>query len=366
MPPTAEARPRSRFSGLATVKRYVSTMTLTNNQSTFLDLPRDFIYTALLLRLRGTFTVSGGSSNGTLNDDNPMTYMNRIIVEGSGGGAAIQLKNLRGIHAYRADHLLTGQEAHAAPIASAGTQTTTAFSCNVMLPFAMSGAQILPELAVQSVLDPSEFGKLTLEIQAGSDADFINGGDRTESVASALVDVYAIQAINVAIGDVRPFRFIEQFLFRDTTSATATERKFSNALPTGRPYRYLMLRTTNEASNTRQPVDDTLGDVKLFLSQTLVLRYSDYREYVETNRKNNRVQDAVNPSGLNSLSDRTNPTIGNYMFDFAEGGRLEGVLDASRFPARGVTIDFLHDIDTSSTRQIDAVAGFLVPGGRRR
>jgi hypothetical protein len=364
--PTAEARPRSRFSGLATVKRYVATMTLTNSQSTFLDLPRDFIYAGLLLRFRGTFTVAGGSSNGTLHDDNPMSYLNRIILEGSGGGAAIQLKNVRGIHAYRADHLLTGREAHAAPITSAGTQTATSFSCNVMIPFALPGSQILPELAVQSVLDPSEFGKLTLEIQAGTDADFINGGDRTETVVSALVDVYAIQAINVAIGDVRPFRFIEQFLFRDSTSATATERRFSNPLPTGRPYRYVMLRTTNEASNTRQPVDDTLGAIRLFLSQTLVLRYSDYREYVEVNRKNNRVQDAVNPSGLNALADRTNPTIGLYMFDFAEGGRLEGVLDASRFPARGVTIDFLHDIATASARQIDVVAGFLVPGGRRR
>lgn len=352
--------------GLALIERFLSRMTLTNNQSSFLDLPRDFIYAGLMLRWQATggFDISGGTSNGTLHDDNPMSYVRRVIVEAS-GGAATQLKNARGIHFFRAHHLLTGREAQATPLASAGAATNTAVNCIIPVWFMLPGANIPPEVAVKSVVDPSEFGKLTLEIQAGDDTDFVNGGDRTEAVDGPVMDVYAIQAVNVSVNGDRPFRYIEQFLQRESTSATASGRRFTNPLPTGRPYRYILIRTTNEASNARQPVDDTLGDIQLFISQTLVLRYQDYREYVERQRQAVHAQDAVNPSGLNPLSDRTNPAIGNYMFDFMKDGRLEGVLDASRFPARGIPLDFLHDIDTASARQIDVVAGFLQPGGRR-
>jgi hypothetical protein len=352
--------------GLALIERFIQRMVLTNNQSGFLDLPRDFIYAGLMLRWSATggFDITGGTTNGTLNDENPMTYIRRVIVEAS-GGAAIQLKNARGIHLYRGHHLLTGREAQATPLTSSSVASNTVVNAIIPVWFMLPGANIPPEIAVKSIVDPSEYGKLTLEVQAGDGTDFVNGGDRTNAVDGPVCDVYALQAVNVNINGDRPFRYIEQFLQRETTSAIASGRRFTNPLPTGRPYRYVLIRTTNEVTNARQPIDDTLGDIQLFISQTLVLRYQDYREYVERQRQAVRIVDAVNPAGLSALSDRTNPAIGYYMFDFMKDGRLEGVLDASRFPARGIPLDFLHDIDTANARQIDVVAGFLQPGGRR-
>lgn len=347
------------MAGAALIERFVTRLALTNNASSFFDLPRDFLYAGLRLRLSGTLTITGGTTNGTLNDENPMTYIRRVIVEGTGGGQAIQLKNLRGIHAFRIEHLLTGPEPPANPVTSAGGGST-AFSATLTLWFITPHPKGQPEVMFRSVLNPREFSRLSLEVQAGDATDFVNGGDRTVTVTAPVCDVYAIQAVNLRLIQ-SPLRYIETLLMRDSLSAVATERRLSNPLPVGRPYRYLMLRTTNESGNTRQPVDDTLGAVKLFVSQTLILRYSAVEEYAQANRVEHDVQAAVNPSGLNPLSNRSNPAIGYYMFDFMRDGRMDGVLDASRFPARGIPLDLLTDVLTASARQLDVVAGFLAP-----
>lgn len=365
-----KVRPLGGGAGLALVERYVNTITPAGGLGSsvlpfFVDMPRDFIYGGLMLDNQNTVTVAGGTVNGTLNDEEPLDFVQRIVWEGTGGGAALQLKNMKGRHFYRAHHLLTGKEPQATTLANAGVQTGTPVRSIMPIWFALPGQQVPPEVAVQSVLDPSEYGKLTLEVDFGLTTDFINGGDRVTTIPTASCDVYALQAVNVSVTKNRPYRFIESYFLRDTTSAIQTERRLSNPIPVGRPIRYLLLATRNEVGNVRTPVDDTLGTVKLFISQTLILRYNNFRDYVERNRHDNRMFDATNPAGHSALSSRDNPVIGYYMFDFAKGGRLDGILDASRFPARGVPIDFLHDIATASARQLDVMLGFLVPGGAR-
>lgn len=371
-----KVRPLGGGAGLALVERYVATITPASAGSAvqpfFVDMPRDFIYGGLLLQGQASVTVAGGTTNGTLADENPMEFFERIVFEGTGGGAALQLKNMRGRHFFRAHHLLIGKEPNAVPLTSAAVGGPTVTSCVIPIWFALPGQQIPPEVAIQSVLDPSEYGKLTLEVDFGLTSDFINGGDRTVTVPAAACDVYALQAVNVSITKNRPYRYIETFFLRDQVAALQTERRLSNPIPTGRPIRYIILGTRNETGNVRQPVDDTLGTLKLFISQTLIVRYGataalmpPNRPLIERNRHENRVFDAVNPVGLNPLSSRDNPIIGYLPIDFAKGGRLDGILDASRFPARGVPIDLLHDVLTASTRQLDVLLGFLVPGGAR-
>ncbi len=362
--------------GLALVERYVNTITPASIgasvQPFFVDMPRDFIYGGLLLQYHGTVSVAGGVTNGTLDDEEPMEVLERIVFEGTGGGAALQLKNMRARHFFRAHHLLIGKEPQARPLASAGIQANTLSDFVVPIWFALPGAQVPPEIAVQSVLDPSEYGKLTLEVDFGLTTDYINGGDRVVTIPSGAVDVYALQAVNVSITKNRPYRYIESFFLRDTLSAVQVERRLTNPIPVGRPIRYIMLETRNEAGNVRSPVDSALGMIKLFISQTLVLRYGTQAAaglpnlpLIERNRHENRVFDAVNPPGHSALSGRDNPVIGYLMLDFAKGGRLDGILDASRFPARGVPIDFLHDVNTAGPTQLDVCLGFLVPGGAR-
>jgi hypothetical protein len=371
-----KVRPLAGGAGLALVERYVNTITPASVgasvQPFFIDMPRDFIYGGLLLQYSGTVTVAGGVTNGTLDDEEPMEVIERIVFEGTGGGAALQLKNMRARHFFRAHQLLIGKEPQATPLASAGVQTASPSNFVVPVWFALPGNQVPPEIAVQSVLDPSEYGKLTLEVDFGLTTDYINGGDRVTTIPSGALDVYALQAVNVSITKNRPYRYIESFFLRDQLAAIQTERRLTNPIPVGRPIRYVLLVTRNEVTNARQPVDDTLGTIKLFISQTLVLRYGatasampPNRPLIERNRHENRVFDAVNPAGHNALSSRDNPVIGYLMMDFAKGGRLDGILDASRFPARGVPIDFLHDVLTAATRQLDVCLGFLVPGGAR-
>jgi hypothetical protein len=342
------------------LRRFIARLTLTpqaGGSSVTLDLPRDFLYEGLLLRLSGLFTVAGGTTSGTLHDENPMSHLRRIIVEGTGGGQATQLKNYRGVHAYRfGHHLLIGEEPQAAPIVSAAVGGPTAFSVLIPLWFALPGAQVGPEMALRSILNGREFSKLTLQVDYGDDTDFVNGGDRAETLTSVFLDVYAMQATGVQLG-AAPYRYIEQFLFRDALAAIATERQPSNKLPVGRIYRYLGLRVTNEVTNARQPVDDTLGALKLMVANSLIRRYSDFTEYAQANKSDNWVVQATNPGGLNALGSRNNPVVGYYLLDFAQG-----LLDTEKFPARGIGLDLLTDVAIATARQLDFCAGFLVRG----
>lgn len=361
--------PLAGGAGMALVERYVGTDTPASVGASvlprFIDLPRDFIYAALMLQFSGTLTIAGGTTNGTPVDENPMEFIERIVVEGTGGGSALQIKNNRARMFYRAQHLLMGKEPNAVPITSGAIGGPTAWSFMCFLWFALPGAQVPPEISVQSVLDPSEYGKLTLEIDYGVTTDFIVAGDRTVTVPSAQSDVYALQPINVNLTKNRPYRYIETLFLQDSVAALATERRLSNPIPVGRPIRYILEETRNEASPLKQPVDDTIGTTKIFISQTLLGRWNTFRAIVDRNRTDNKVIDAINPAGLDALSSRDNPAIGYYIWDFAKGGRLDGVLDASRFPSRGVPIDFLQDILTASARQIYISLGYLVPGGPR-
>ncbi|HEV8459033.1 MAG TPA: hypothetical protein VGR44_12135 [Methylomirabilota bacterium] len=362
----AEATVLLLAGGPALIERPISRVNLTNGQTSYVLLPRDFVYHALMLRLSGTFTVSGGTTNGTLHDENPMSYLRRIRIEGAGGGQALTIKDLKGPQAYRRAHWHEVSEQNAVPILSAGVQTTTAWSVVIPIFFSIPHRRAPIETKLLTALWPQLFSELRLELQAGDDTDFVNGGDRTETVNAPICDITAIQVLN-PIG-VAPWRYVEQHLFRDQTSAIATERQFSNQIAVGRIYRDLMFRVTNEVTNARTPVDDTLGDLTLFIGVTRVLRYTDFREYIQRAKDEYAPQSATNPVGLSALGSRDNPIIGYYPLDFMKGGRFEGMLDTTRFAGRGLTIDPRFDIDTASVRQIDVTAGFLAPapGVRKR
>src|SRR5439155_10050702 len=164
--------------GLATIERFIAQVNLVNNQSAFQDMPRDFIYAGAMLNVSGTLTATA-SVSGTLADENPWEYVNRVIFEATGGGNSLQYKSLRGRMLARVAHLLTGTEPQANPIVSAATQAGTAWNGIVPFWFMLAGNRMPPEVAVNSILDPREFGKLQLQIDALDQTAFINGGTYT-------------------------------------------------------------------------------------------------------------------------------------------------------------------------------------------
>src|SRR5207249_3029404 len=109
----------------------------------------------------------------------------------------------------------------------------------------------------------------------------------------------------------------------------------------------------------------TPAAVRVLLSQTQILRYLTIAEYANRQREWADVILATNPAGLNALGSRVNPVIGYYVFDFMRDGRLQGALDTSRFPAKGIVFDWKRDVATASARQWDVFFGFFVPGGKR-
>jgi hypothetical protein len=353
------------LAGVSTAKKFITTITNVAPSvpaSFFVDIPRDFPMAGLLLDLSGTLNIAAGTTNGTPVDENPMTYIRNIIVECTGGPTSIQLKKYKGINAYRLHHLLDSREPGGIQRVTSGAIASTPFRALIPIDFMMPGDNMDPEIMALSILNGREWNAIKLQIDMGDTTNFINGGDRTITfTGNVTCDVFSILATNV-----RPkgpmLRYIEQLMFTDATAAIATERKYVNPFPVGKWYRHLLFVSRNDTGNLRQPVDDTFGTFKLKVSQTELLRYNNFRELVDVNRRMNNVQDAVNPAGLNPLSSTDNPAVGHLPIDFAERGRLQGLLNSSRFPALGLTIDVFQDIATASARDLDACAGFLQPG----
>jgi hypothetical protein len=362
------------MSGIAIGEQYVGTLTPTigaNAQDLKLDLPRDQWLAGLLLRIAGTLTIAGGATNGTLHDENPMSLLDRIQIEGTGGFKPEILKSLRGPIAYRRHHLFEGVEAGGtAPIASAAVQTATAFSALIPIWFMLPGRNLPSELKVWSALNPREFDQLVLTLTFGTPAAFINGGDRTTTVPTASVEVTALQIRNMKpllMGGkvMRPYRFLETQLFQETTSAIVADlsAQYVTALGVGRQYRDLLIRTTNEAANARQPVDDTISRLILQASETKILDFRSRNAWVERHKQAVGLQAATLVSGLNTLSSRVNPVVGYNMFDFMRDGRFDGVLDTRRFTGSGTSLRLYRDIETASARVHDVSCSYFVPGG---
>lgn len=343
--------------GLPIIERYIGTLNLVIGQSAFLNLPRDFFYAGLRFRFSASVAISAGTTNGTVADENPQRFLNRVLVHATGGGRGVQLKNMRGEHMLRTPQLLAGQEPNIVPLTS-GAVATTPVSCVLDSYFALISAYADAPTSRATVLNPRLFGALQLEVLAGSALDFVNGGDRTIAINAAVVDVYALQVVGYQ-PTTAPLLYIEQLLFRASTAALATQQAFQTAIPIGRLYRYLGFRTTNEAANVRQPVDDTFGAFMLKAGPTIIKQYRAFNEYAMSNRMQNQVITATNPAGLNPLGSQSNPVVGYYMFDFLNGGEIGALLDTRRFPQRGITIDPLPDIVTASARQIDVYAGWI-------
>lgn len=348
--------------GLSTAKRYIGTITNTsptNANSFFMDLPRDFPLVGLELYLSGTLNITGGTTNGTVVDENPMTFLRKIYVNCSGGPSALQLKNYKGIQAHRIHHLLVSRETGGVGPVTSGAVAATAFQCVIPVEFALPGAQIPPEIAALTVLNGREWTGVQLQLDMGDNTDFVNGGDRTVGfTGNVTVDVYGIVATNLQPKGPMT-RYVETMLTTQSFSAIATENQFNITWPLGKVYRYMLFRVLNQAGNVRQPLDDWFGTFKLKVSQTEIMRFNNFRLLVERNRRLNDVQDAVNPSGLDALSSRDNSAIGYYPIDFAEQGRLQGALNATNYAALGLQVIPMIDSLTASARQVDAVAGFL-------
>lgn len=345
--------------GLAIIERFLQTLTLVDSQEVTLDLPRDFVYAGLLLRPSGTLTVAGGAANGVLDDFNPWSYINRVMLEGTGGGQATMVKNIKGYHAARVQHLLQGVEPERTPIVGAGVQAATAWSCEIPVSFAMPGAQVPPELSRVSLLNPAQFSKLTLTLRAGSPTDFIRGGDRTVTVPLKQVDVIAQQAVNVKVLPSQPLKYRETSFLADAFTAAITDRRFSASLPTGARYRYLLVNTVNLAANANQPVDDAITALKIFVGTTQIRRFSTPLQIANRNRQQNTVGDARAHAGLNAFAASNNPIIGFYMLDFMVGGRGEGILDTRNLPGLGVPLDVFHDT-AALARTVEVVTGELL------
>src|SRR5258708_13221211 len=234
----------------------IGTSTAANANSFFLDIPRDFPLAQLILDLSGTLTVTGGTTNGTLVDENPFTYLRKIFVNLSGGPASLQLKNLKGIQAYRLHHLFESREPGGIGRVTSGAAASYPFRAIIPIDFALPGELVTPELAALTILNGREWSGIQLQLDMGDATDFINGGDRVLSFTGNVnCDVFCIVATNFRPNVPTP-PHPHQTLPRQSFSAIAAENLFNITFPVGKLYRHLLFRTTNEAGNVRQPVDD--------------------------------------------------------------------------------------------------------------
>lgn len=144
-------------------------------------------YEWLVLRLSGSVTVSGGTTDGTVGVEAPFSLVKsiQVVVTGLTGDTFVDIpmSELRVI-----THMIGRRPAlepkFAAPAATVGTNT---FFAEVYLPFALEDMSN----PYRGFFASNRYGQVRLRIQWGNEEDLINGGDRTEVVdATTLIEVF--------------------------------------------------------------------------------------------------------------------------------------------------------------------------------
>lgn len=319
----------------------------------YLDLPKDFPYQGLNLRLAGRLVISGGTTSGTPWEENPMTLIERLRVFGTKAGGAVEIINCDAATLRELDRILTGAPGEITTV-SAGAAATYDFVVDIEVP--LSGVRLADEAVVASMLPGWIFDNLQIEIKwrdgiSTSNGGLISGGDRTlaltaygSGAGSPSISVMAKQALNI---DPQAHNPVLCKIYKKTLVTENQESSKKDALNKGNYYRGLLFKAYTD-SGARALSNSFLSNLKLLISGNakedwpfMQLRAENKREFT-----------------LETLPN------GYAILDFVPNGDPSTMLDSSEFSVNGISFETeLNIASAASGQRVDVVTLETVPAG---
>lgn len=289
----------------------------------------------LFLRLSGTLAIAGGTADGTVFADNPLSIIRnlRIFTDGQDTWKNGPALDWRWRALFRTSFLLQ-------TAVTSGAVATTNFESHILIPFELPVNQAIRP--IDGYLDAQEHSRVDLEIQWGTVEHLIVGGDRTKTLTVTQLDVYAYETQKPS--GIQPHAKFEEFSL--STNITATETNNDDlTIPEGGRVIYpsfILEQTRNTAPLGDTRVDNIINNVTIFS---------------ELNGSDRRRLDNVPWGVLKTLGDERARMIeaeqvGLAQWDFREEGRLSYALDARSVDRLEFNLDVTRTSDTERVKAI--------------
>lgn len=242
------------------LKQFTGKQTFADNARLVFDLPRDYDYETIGIRVHGTTTLTVAGT--AVRAEAPLQLLKFISLKANGTDL---LHGLNGIMSHRANFNRRGQFPPLTPQAAA-TATAQSFSAVVFLDRA-----VIDGIRPKDGNFPSRgLSSFQLELQMGAATDCFTGAP-TGTITSGTVDVFAIKTAEQVGQDGRIS--LPRVVAKNTgidLAFTASNSNFQQRINTGNILRGLMLR--GEGSTTAgEPSDAVINNVKVQVGNQVLL-----------------------------------------------------------------------------------------------
>lgn len=282
--------------------RPLETRAISLGQPETIEIPKNYALRSLVLKLKGSVTLSGGSASGAVKDAAPLQLLTSVEVKRNGNDTIFSMPAAR---LYRLNQILRGVAPALTAPADGAIQANTAVEGTIIIPFENMGGR---NGEFETLLKAAGLSSLTLKVNVASTvkAMFDANNDRTGTVGTTTftLDVLAIEEKNV-----------NQFVFDDLRTSLLSRQEITGAsdnfqirnLPIGNKYKgFFIVIEDDEALS-----DSVLTNIKL---------HSGNRIHVEANAETLKYKEAY-ARGMSALP------VGCYYIDTMPGKSLKYTLD---------------------------------------
>lgn len=321
------------------LEREIGSITFAANQTRTLQLPRNYAYRKLHLKLVADLTRTA-SAAGAPKDSCPAQLVRSIMIRANGRDV---IKNFDFETLHRANQFrhscrprISWMDSDGAPVETwegfAAAAAGDTFVIHAVIDFEMWRA-IRP---IDSLLDSAGLATLDLIVTfgAGNDVmnDAFNGGVGVVTVNSATLYVASTESVGVPPNTV--FMTNKEYTIRSQVTAASARHQIQ--LPVSNLYRSFLIKTHSDGDQ----VDTILNNITI-KAGTEVFKY----RIASFLQMDNRLEFATESPISQDTQDRShqeNVIPGYYILEFVKDGRLTECLDTSKLSSLTLELDVAH------------------------
>jgi len=326
------------------LERELGSITFAANQTRTLQLPRNYAYRGLCLKLVAnlTRTIAAGTAGGP-NDSAPAQLIKNLQVIANGRDV---IKNIDFETLHRANQIRCGVRPR---IGSAGWAGYANAAAQDLLVCAYISFEMWRAIhPVDTLFDSAGLATFDLIVTFGTGMDTMSTawqGNTTPvvTVNSATLYVAALEEVGIPAGT----SFLVSKEYKLRRQVTATSNNFQIDIPVGNAFRAFILKATADGI----PVQTIINNIKI-KSGTEVYKNRIASFLQADNRLFNQMEIAYAPgSGVAHTALIENLLEGYYLVEFCPDGRLTQALDTTRLSS----LEFELDVTATGGAVVDYI-----------
>lgn len=317
------------------LERDLGSIDFAANQQRTLQLPRNYAYRILSLKLEANLSWTQTTA-GVVMDSAPAQLVRNIMIRANGRDV---VKNIDLETLHRLTQIRYGVRPKIVSPANTTAATNQSLEVHAVIPFEMWRA-VKP---IDTLLDSSGLATFEFIVDWGVGADVFGGAyGGTVTVNSATLYVSSVESVGVPAGT--KFMVNKEYAIESVITAASANHQIN--LPVGNLYRCFVLKTVSDDVL----VNTILTNIQLKSGAEVYKNVAAYHHMMK-NRVDYQLENPVSLAAALGGHDYANLVrTGYYVLDFVRDGRLTECLDTSRLSSLELVLNVLHPGTTDLVR----------------